>query len=228
MADKKRPKYETFISPKGTFKFPKLTEADTKFKAEGQYSVTLMCDPSGADVQALVDIIDEQAAKTLDRAKDNEKSAAKKKKWMSKFLPYAEGEDQDGEPNGTIEFKFNMTASGKSKATGKPWKRKPGVFDASGKPLPAGIDIWGGTVGYVAFQIVPYSQSIQTGASVKLALEAAQILDLVSRGSKSAEGHGFDTDLEGYAAPDADESDDEDATDDDDDDDDGDEDEGDF
>lgn len=200
MADKKRKKYETFISPRGTFKFPKLTEPDTKFKDAGEYSVSLVCDPSDEDVMALIGKIDAGAAACLDTAKNKEKAPAKKKKWETKYLPHKEGEDENGEPTGNVEFKFNMTASGVSKKTGKPWKRTPALFDSKGKPLPGDVSIWGGTVGFVAFQMIPYSQTIQTGASVKLALEAVQVVSLVSGGHKDAEGYGFGEE-DGYDAP---------------------------
>ena len=204
MADKKKPKYETFTSPFGTFKFPKLSTPDTKFKDAGVYSVTLICDPSDKGVQEFRDKIDVAVDESLEKAKENETSPAKKKKWMTKYLPYAEGEDEDGEPNGTVEFKFSMTASGVSKKSGKPWKRNPAVFDSKGTPLPGAIEVWGGTTGFIAYQVVPYSQTIQTGASVKLALEAAMIRSLVAAGGhKDASGYGFETDDEGYEAPDA-------------------------
>ncbi len=202
MADKKKTKFKTYVSPRGTFKYPKLTEPDTKFKDAGEYSVTLVCDPADKDVQALIDKIDKGAAECLAKAKAGEKAPAKKKKWESKYLPHKDGEDEDGEPTGNVEFKFNMTASGVAKKTGKPWKRTPALFDSKGKPLPADVSIWGGTVGFVAFQMVPYNQTIQTGASVKLALEAVQVVSLVSGGHKDADGYGFGEE-DGYDAPDA-------------------------
>lgn len=207
MADKKKPKYETFTSPFGTFKFPKLSTPDTKFKDAGVYSVTLICDPADKGVQELIAEIDKGVDECLANAKANEASAIKKKKWETKYLPYADGvdKDEDGneELNGTVEFKFNMTASGVSKKSGKPWKRSPAVFDSRGKPLPGSIEVWGGTTGYIAYQLVPYSQTIQTGASVKLALEAAMIRTLVAAGGhKDADAYGFETSDEGYKAPD--------------------------
>lgn len=197
----KKPKFETFTSPRGTFKFPKLTEPDTKFKDAGEYSVTLICDPGDDDVQALMEKIDKAAAECLAAAVGKEKAPAKKKKWETKYIPHKDSVDEDDEPTGNVEFKFNMTASGVSKKTGKPWKRTPALFDSKGKPLPGDVSIWGGTVGFVAFQMVPYSQTIQTGASVKLALEAVQVVSLVSGGHKDSAGYGFGEE-EGYEAPD--------------------------
>lgn len=202
MADNKRKKYETFISPSGIFKFPKLTEPDTKFKDAGEYSVKVICEPDAEGVQELIAMIHEGAKETLKAAIKGEKSAAKKKKWETKYLPYSDGLDEDDEENGTVEFNFKMTASGVAKKTGKPWKRTPALFDSKGKPLPGDVSIWGGTVGSVAFQVIPYSQTIQTGASVKLALEAVQVTSLVSGGHKDAAGYGF-ADEDGYEAPEA-------------------------
>lgn len=199
----KRKKNPTFTSPKGTFKFPRLNEPDTKFKEEGEYSVKLVVNPDDAGVQELIEKIDAAAAECLEAAKDAEKTPAKAKKWETKYLPYADVEDDEGEPTGEIEFKFSMKASGTNKKTGKAWKRSPALFDAKGKPL--GKDapqIWGGTIGKVNFEIIPYRPTIQVGASVKLALNAAQIIDLVSGGgSRDASEYGFGEE-EGYEAED--------------------------
>jgi len=50
----KRVTAPTFTSFKGTFKYPKLNEPDTKFKAEGEYSVKLVGSAQDATVQALI------------------------------------------------------------------------------------------------------------------------------------------------------------------------------
>ena len=51
MATKKR---ERFVSPKGTAVWPRLNEPDTKFKPEGEYTVSLAFDPNDKDFKALI------------------------------------------------------------------------------------------------------------------------------------------------------------------------------
>jgi hypothetical protein len=199
MADTKR---TTYTTPKGVFVFPRLTEPDTKFKAEGEYSVKVLLDPDEPAVGKLISLITNEAAACLKAAKENEKVPAKRAKWETKYLPVEQEQDPEtGEPTGYVLLKFTTRASGVSKKTGKPWERKVPMFDAKGKPIePAAV--WGGTVGKVAFTINPYSQTIQTGASVSLGLNAVQILDLVTGSGGSAKGYGFGEE-DGYTAEDA-------------------------
>lgn len=192
----KRP---TFTSMKGAFKFPKLTEPDTKFKDEGEYSVKLVVGAEDAGVPELIAKCDRAAAESLKEAKANAKNPAEAKKWETKYLPYAHVEDEEtGEPTGEVEFKFTMKASGVSKKTGKPWTRKPALFDAKGQPIKGTPAIGGGTIGKISYQIIPYAPTTTVGASVKLALEAAQIIELREFGTKSASAYGFGEEEGGY------------------------------
>lgn len=202
MADnKKRPQ---FTSPRGVFRFPKLTEPDTKFKAEGEYSVNLIVDGSLPEVKKLMALCDKEAAASLEDAKAKAKNPAEAKKWETKYLPYKEVEDEEtGEPTGEVSFKFTMKASGLRKKDGKPWSRKPTLFDARGKRITDSINIGGGTEGKISFEIIPYAPTTTVGASVKLALEAVQIIDLKSWGEKSADQYGFGAE-DGYSADETD------------------------
>ncbi len=194
----KAPQRPTHTSPKGAFKFPKLTTPDTKFKAEGEYSVKLVVASDAPGVSDLISKCDKAAAESLKDAKANAKNVAEAKKWETKYLPYAHVEDEEtGEPTGEVEFKFTMRASGVSKKTGKPWTRKPSLFDAKGKPITGEPEIGGGTIGKISFQLIPYAPTPTVGASAKLALEAVQIIELRQFGGKSASSYGFDEE-EGY------------------------------
>lgn len=194
----KAPQRPTLNSPKGAFKFPKLTTPDTKFKEEGEYSVKLVVASDAPGAADLIAKCDREAEASLKEAKANAKNAAEAKKWETKYLPYAHIEDEEtGEPTGEVEFKFTMKASGVSKKTGKPWTRKPALFDAKGKPIKDEVDIGGGTIGKISFQIIPYAPTTVVGASCKLALEAVQIIELKQFGDKSASAYGFGEE-EGY------------------------------
>lgn len=194
----KAPQRPTLTSMKGAFKFPKLTVPDTKFKAEGEYSVKLVVASDAPGVADLISKCDKAAADSLKEAKANAKNVAEAKKWETKYLPYAYLEDEEtGEPTGEVEFKFTMKASGVSKKTGKPWTRKPTLFDAKGKPIKDDPEIGGGTIGKISFQIIPYAPTTTVGASAKLALEAVQVIELRQFGDKSASAYGFGEE-EGY------------------------------
>ena len=192
----KRP---TYTSPKGTFKFPKLTVPDTKFKPEGEYSVKLVVSSDAPGVAKLISECDRQAAASLAEAKQNARNAAEAKKWETKYLPYAEVlDDETGEPTGDVEFKFTMKASGVAKKTGKPWSRKPALFDAKGKLITGEPTIGGGSTGKVSYQFIPYAPTTTVGASVKLALEAAQIIELREYTAQDASAFGFQEEEGGY------------------------------
>lgn len=194
MADK-RPKNPAYTTPKGLFKFPRLGEPDTKFKPDGEYSVNVVL--SKDDAAELVGVAETSAAKVLAEAKKNAKNPAEAKKWETKYLPYKQVEDDQGNETGQVEFKFTMKASGVSKKTGKPWTRKPGVFDSKGKPMD-GSKVWGGSIGKVNFEVQPYAATPQTGASVKFALNAVQVIELKQGMARDASAYGF-SEEEGYA-----------------------------
>ena len=191
------PKRPKFISPKGAFNYPKLTTPDTKFKPEGEYSVGLILDTDSPEAQKLINQIDRAAAESLADNKAKAKNAAEAKKWETKSVPYADILDEEtGEPTGQTKFSFKMTASGTSKKTGKDWTRKPALFDAKGKPITQDLQIGGGTIGKISYELMPWG-TLQLGASVKLALEGAQIIELKTWGERDAKSYGFGEE-EGY------------------------------
>ena len=100
-------------------------------------------------------------------------------------------------------FKFKMKASGKDKKTGKPWSRKPTIFDAKGKPMTPVPSIWGGTIGKVSFEVGPYFVQGQAMAGISLSLNAVQIIELRSGGGGTAESYGFGEE-DGYEYDEAD------------------------
>src|SRR5690242_8780904 len=117
----KRPQSPQFTTPKGTFKFPKLNAPDTKFKAEGEYSVKLVVRADDPAVKAFV-------AELLPL---HEAALARGKKMLKKGKSLVENplfgvvfDEDTEEPTGQIEFKFGMTASGtykKGPKQGQTW-----------------------------------------------------------------------------------------------------------
>lgn len=199
MADNNKP----ITSPKGKFRYPKLTEPDTKYKEEGQYTVGLVLDADSPEAKRLIKTIDAMAQEKLAEVVAEAKPADKKK-WAINNNPYTMLEDREtGEETGEVSFKFAMKASGVSKKTGKPWERKPVLFDAKGKRITEDLNIGGGTIGKVSFTMIPYAPNTKIGVGVSLKMEAVQIIDLKTGGERSADDYGFEEE-DGYSSRDDD------------------------
>jgi hypothetical protein len=194
MADKK--KFEKVQSPRGIAVYPKLDKPDFKFKAEGVYSCKVRCSAEDEKALALVKKIDAAMKKSLAAAKaewdqldEKEKKKRKNKAPVSADCPYVVDEDE-----GTITFTFSRKAKVTPKNgpnAGKTFHFKPTVFDAKLKPLPKGVEVWGGSEVRCAGEIVPFYTPL-VGAGISLRLLGVQVFNLVSRGEVSGEALGFE------------------------------------
>jgi hypothetical protein len=212
MAEKRIPA-PAFTSPKGVFQFPRLNEADTKFKSEGEYSVKLILSKDAASpLIAKLDPLHEKAVEKGEEEFAKLKPAQRAKlKQVTANDYYTEEYDSDEKPTGNLLFNFKMTASGTSKKTGKEWKRRPALFDAkgaklgkydaNGKEIVKAPSIWSGTVGKINFEVTPYFNAAAGAAGISLRLQAAQVIELRSGGQKSAAEYGFGEE-EGYSMED--------------------------
>lgn len=197
-------------TPRGVFRFPALSAADYGTAdypcPEGRYKVDVIL--SEAEAQPLLKTLEpllEQA-----RVEGEEGFAALKVEQRKKLknltlndLYSVEYDKETEEPTGNLIFNFKMAASGKSTKNGvtREWNRKPQLFDAKGKPLTGKLpDIWGGTIGVVAFEASPYFIAGTGAAGVSLKLSAAQIIELRSGGQRDASDFGFDEE-DGWSAP---------------------------
>lgn len=205
MTDKKEKRVRIkLVSPKATFRYPKLNEPDygtDDYPIEGgAYSVQLVL--PAEDAKVLIDQLQPHYDAAIEEGQvkfDNLPVAQRKKHGNLKEQPFfgEEFDKETEEPTGNVIFKFKMKASGKDKKTGKPWSRKPTIFDAKGKPMVPVPVIWGGTVGKVSFEVSPYFVQGQAMAGISLALNAVQIIDLRTGGGGNAESYGFGEE-EGY------------------------------
>jgi len=206
----KAPK-KLLTTPKGIFKFPSLTRPDFGTKEypcpEGRYKVTLILRESDPEVQKFLATLNPiyADAQAFAERKFSELKAETRRKLKSVSMNplYTEALDKETEePTGDIEFSFKMAASGtykKGPRAGETWTRKPGLFDAKRQKIVKAPDIWGGTVGRVSFEVGADFETGEPGyfipgtgmGGLKLALAAAQVIDLVSGGERSASDHGF-------------------------------------
>lgn len=197
------------VTPKGVASWPRLHEPDTKFKKEGEYSIKLkLSGAAAAELNAIIEAAHEQSfeanRKAIAEAKAKEKNPKKRAEIKERAdLPCKEVYEND-EPTGEYEFSFKMKASGVSQKTGKPWERKPAVFNAKGKPLSAEEKqkVGGGSVVKVSYEIAPF-YTAALGAGVSLRLEAVQVLELKSFTNRDASAFGFGAE-EGYDGVDED------------------------
>ncbi|UHX60257.1 single-stranded DNA-binding protein [Ralstonia phage vRsoP-WF2] len=214
MAEKKQ-RNPSFTSPRGIARYPALNKPDygnEQFpKPDGEYKVQLIL--SEAEAQPLIEKLQPlyDAAIEEGKAKFKELKVEQRKKLgaLKENDLYATEYDQETEePTGNLIFKFTMQAGGKNKK-GEPWSRKPALFDAKGKPLPKNAPaIWGGSEVKVSFEAAPYFIPGTGAAGLKLRLQAAQVLELVTGGQRSADAYGFGAE-DGYEADDNNEEGDE-------------------
>jgi hypothetical protein len=186
-----------FTSPRGVFVFPKLNEPDTKFNAEGDYTVKLSLKADAPTTKAFIAQLAPLHAEAIKAAqakfKELKPEARKKLKEVTVNEMFVTKLDENEQPTGDIEFNFKMKASGISKKTGKRWTRKPAIFDAKGTTLKNPPSIWGGTVGKVGFSVTEGGYFVPgTGAAgISLGLEGVQIIELRSGQGRSAKEMGF-------------------------------------
>jgi len=207
MADKKPQNFKG-TSPKGTFRYPALSKPDFGTKdypnPDGAYKVGLIL--SEDEAQPLIKMLQPAYDKAMEEA---EAAFAKlpvgtRKKLgevTKNDLYTVEYDKETEEPTGNLIFNFKMKASGTRKDN-TTWSAKPALFDAKGKPLLKVPEIWGGTIGKVSFEAIPYFVSGTGAAGLSLRLNAAQIIELRSGSSRDASDYGFGEE-DGFEADDS-------------------------
>lgn len=201
MADtERRQKLPIHNSPRVVAIFPWITTPDTKFNEGGIYKTDGRTDSDKA--APVLKIIETQmaVAKAEAEVKAKENTAKTKKKVTATLhkdgTPHFAALNDQGEETGDVVFKFRANASFVDKKTGKTIKRTIPLFDAKGKPMPPKA-IFGGSMLIVSYTAAPWvNPSCEYG--VKLRMEAVQVIDLVTSGSKSASGYGFEEQDDGY------------------------------
>lgn len=185
-------------TPKGTAVFPKLNEPDRRFKAEGEYKVTLRL--PDAEAKPLI----EQLEKIRQEAYKAEATKAGKKLKMAN-LPWGQATSWNSETEekvpmpGFTDFKFSLKAQVTTKS-GKSWEQRPALFDAQLKPISADTDpIGGGSIIRVNAEVYPwYTASL--GFGISLRCRGVQVLELKTYGGeRNGQSFGFEQE-DGYTA----------------------------
>ena len=210
MADNKKPQLIKVMTPKGISRFSSLTKPDTKFNPDGEYKTGIILDE--AEASPITAKIEAEAKKILEATKAELQESlktlkgeklVKAKKALAELalgdMPFKPEYDEDGNETGRVILNFKMKAQRKDK-DGKVIKMSPKLFDASGKDLPKGIDIWGGSLIKVAGSLNPFYIPGTNTCGVGLRLAAVQVIELRSSGGGDAASYGFGKE-DGYEAP---------------------------
>ena len=152
-------------SPKGTAKYPYLSEPDIAFNPEGLFHTKLVCKKS--ESETIKKAIDDLIALEVKKQHDLDP----KKKITKAPLPYEEKDDE-------IVFNFKMKANGVRKSDGKPFTQEPNIVNADLSPFDKSQKIWGESVLKITFE--PYSWNMPIGIGCTLRLKTVQVLELVT------------------------------------------------
>lgn len=217
MADKR--KYHRFISPKATFRYPKILKPDygTKDypKPNGEYSVQAIFRLDDPAFQKMLGQLKTLHAEAVAKAHEEfKKLKVEQRKKLGKITEnplFTVLYDPDTEEEtGEVMMKFACRHSYVDKKTEeRKLLPKPDVFDAFKKPV-KNADPWSGTSGKVAFSVEDGGYFIPSDgkAGISMRLSAVQIIDLVEGGQRSADSYGFDEEdgFDGSGRVDADDS----------------------
>lgn len=180
----KKAKATTHITPMGVASYPWVTKPDTKFNADGEYSISLTFRDDDA---AITTLLNQELDKSLEKAKEENQG----KKIKQADSPVVENDD------GTITLKFKLKAKVTPK-NGEPFEQRPALFDSKNKPLGRDVKIGGGSKVKVAFEVIPFYTAL-VGAGISLRLKAVQLIDLVEYAGGDGGSYGFG-ETDGYEA----------------------------
>ncbi len=164
----------TIVTPKGTAVWPKLNTPDTKFNADGEYTVKLKL--SVEDSQSLI--------KQLEAERNTYKSHAIKKEPKVKQYAdaplYEEETDDQGDLTGFNIFKFKQKAS-ITLRDGSSRSMSVALFDSNKTPTKA--EVTGGSTIKVAFKAIGYAMPSTRMVGLSLRPSAVQIIQLAQSAS---------------------------------------------
>lgn len=198
-----KPKFINITTPVGVAVFPKLNTPDTKFNVNGAFTCRLKL--TAEEAQPIIDKFEAGLSKHFEDIKaelmagDGKSKAKAKSLKMAADKPYKAEFDDEGEETGYVLINFKMPH--RIPREGKPdLLLRPDIFDSAGKQLKNPPEIWGGSRLVVAGQLRPFSTAIGVGMSMRL--QAVQIVELKSAGSRDASGYGFGATAGGYESDD--------------------------
>lgn len=200
-----------FTTPSVPFRYPAVSEphygSDDYPKKDGEYKVSVVLPKDSPEARKLISDLAPVHAKALEAAR--EEFAGLKKPQRDKLGDitvqpfYRDVYEKDNEtPTGEVEFKFTRKYSGtysKGPKKGQKWTFKLPVMDSKCRLIPSSVPVWSGSTGRISFSVNEAGYFIPaTGlAGISLSLEGVQVIDLVSKGQRSAKALGFDVEEDG-------------------------------
>ena len=176
-------KRKPISTPVGVAVWPKLNAPDKRWKAEGEFQVTLRL--SADDAVDVIKKIEEFHGNAYSRfCQDQGKNKLKKAN-----MPFVDHE-VDEEKNGEVDFKFRLKHRVETRA-GDTFTQTVALFDAKGTPMKDLVG--GGSKIRVRGEMNPWFTA-SLGFGVSLWVKAVQVLELVEpTGNGSAESFGFNS-----------------------------------
>ncbi|MDP3869902.1 hypothetical protein [Phenylobacterium sp.] len=202
-----RPKMITVTSPRATLMHVYVNTPDdykgvlkykTQFTCDAAAARPLMAAMDAATDARMAEAVEETAAKIAKLRAAGENAKAKAVNQPKRKTSYEVLLDAEDQPTGKVRFSSTVNAEG-SNAKGETWSNKPVCFDRFGKPTT--VVVYGGSTAKVAVQLVPYAMADDNGTlnvGCSLRPKALQIIELVSKGQKSASGFGFEEEEGSY------------------------------
>lgn len=184
------------VTPAGIAVYPRLNKPDTKFVAEGEFSVQLKFDLSAPGVQDFVDMINGAVEESvvwargeLETSLANTKDAAKKGALKKKISTLSAADspvkpvvDEDGNETNFVTVRFKAKAQF-TKKDGEVVKVTIPLRDAKKNEVNAKkVNVGGGSILKVAALMYPYYSAKDNVSGITFRLRAAQILKLVEFG----------------------------------------------
>ena len=148
------------VNIRGIAVYPHLNKADTKFVSQGEFKTGVRVAEADAApiMKKLAAAFQEHTGKKINKHATN--------LWKI-------GEDDNGEPDGTIVFQTKV--KNVNMKDGTLWDRKPQQFDSQAQPID--VMIYGGSEIVVAAEI--YAWDAGTSKGISLQPRAVQVLKLV-------------------------------------------------
>lgn len=187
----KKIKLPIHYSPKAVARYPHLHKPDTKFDPAGVFKVSLIVDVDDPQVQPFLDKLRAAAQEAYDAALGDlkEKKKFSKVKALKLHVPIQPEFDDSGEETGRfIVGEFKQKHRVMDREGNLLFEQKPDMVDGRGKPIKKVVQVWGGSVIKVAYQIVPFNNSAADSAGVSLRLKAVQIIELAQGSGGSYSG----------------------------------------
>lgn len=154
----------------------KVFEPDTKFDANGIYSINILVPETEA--QEVCEYLD---SVVKDKFEEEVKANPKKRNSLTTRPGYEPHLDQDGNKTDKVEFKIKLKAL-VQRRDGTTYAQKPIVVDAKRTPMDKDTLIGNGSKVKAAFEAVPYVMASTKQVGVSLRLKGVQVISLVEYG----------------------------------------------